>query len=164
MEATDLPPDGREPNTTPPRSPAITRTRGRWIPWSTLALAVFWLIASVIAGIGLIRDDPEAASALTVSPPTLSSSSGHASYGGDAYTGIQNAASDTEHAVVNGVNKLGAFQLALQQAVAAQEARRSSHLQSQVQDGLGLLIIGIGVLNFTVALTRFTRAGRPSDS
>jgi uncharacterized membrane protein YidH (DUF202 family) len=83
---------------------------------------------------------------------------------GDAYTGIQNAASDTEHAVVDGVNELGAFQLALQQAVAAQEARRSSHFQSQVQDGLGILIIGIGVLNFTVALTRFTRAGRPSDS
>src|SRR4051812_38722100 len=62
MEATDLPPDGREPNTTPPWSPAITRTRGRWVPWFTLALAVLWLIASAIAGIGLIRDDPEAAS------------------------------------------------------------------------------------------------------
>ena len=86
-------------------------------------------------------------------------SSERTSYGGDAYTGIQNAASDTEHAVVVGVNELATFQLALQQAIAAQDSQRSADLEAHVQDGLGFLIIGIGVLNLTVAMTRLTQRG-----
>jgi hypothetical protein len=158
MEAMDLPSDAREANSTPPPVTTRTRTRGRWLRWIPLALAMLWLIASVIVGLKLIQDEPDEVSALGVPTPTLSASSEHIFYGGDAYTGIQNAASDTEHAVVEGVNQLAAFQLALQQAMAEQDSRRSSSMQSEMQKGLGFLIIGLGVLNFTVALTRTSKS------
>lgn len=130
----------------------------RWIRWVPLALAVGWLIPSVIFGLKLIQDEPSAASALNVTPPNLSAMSAHILYGGDAYSGIQNAASDTEHAVVKGTNALAAFELSLQQAAAAQDAARSANSQARIEDGLGFLLIAIAVLNCTVALGRLTNA------
>jgi len=110
----------------------------------------------VIVGVQVIQAKPAEVSALRVPTPSLSASSEHLFYGGDAYTGIQNAASDTEHAVVHGVNQLAAFQLALQRAVAEQDSQRAATTHSETQKGLGFLIIGVGVLTFTVALTRTT--------
>jgi hypothetical protein len=152
MERTNLAPDGHEANLTPP--PVTTRERGRGsrLGWVALTLATLWLIASVIVGVQVIQAKPAEVSALRVPTPSLSASSEHLFYGGDAYTGIQNAASDTEHAVVQGVNQLAAFQLALQRA----DSRRARTTHSETQKGLGFLIIGVGVLTFTVALTRTT--------
>lgn len=150
----DSPSDSQEATST---SPAVTTRRfrrGHSFHWIPLALAVLWLIGSVIAGVNLMLHDPIEDSALDVSTPSLSASSGQVSYGGDAYTGIQNAAANTESAVVDGVNELGTFELALQQAMDDQESRRSQSMQFELRNGLGFLIIGIGVLNFTVALTR----------
>jgi hypothetical protein len=124
-----------------------------------LALAVLWLIMSVVVGLKLMQDNPEAVSALDVSTPQLATSSDHVVYGGDAYSGIQNAASDTEHAVVDGVNEMAKFQLQLQQAVATEDRQRWSLMQSKIEDGFGYLVIGVGVLNLTVALTRLTKSG-----
>jgi hypothetical protein len=93
-----------------------------------------------------------------VTTPSLTASSELSAYGGDAYTGIQNAAAYTEQAVVNGVNELATFQLALQKAVAAEDAHHSASAQAHVEDGLGFLSIGVAVVNLTVALTRLTNA------
>jgi hypothetical protein len=158
MEATNLPSDAHEASSSPPAVTNGPRRSGRWLRWIPLALAVLWLIASVIVGVQLMQHDPEEVSALDVTAPKLSASSEHVFYGGDAYTGIQNAAADTEHAVVDGVNQLGAFQLALQKAVADQENRQSASVQTEMQKGLGFLIIGVGVLNVTVALTRLRKS------
>jgi hypothetical protein len=144
----------KEANATPPPVATGTRSSGRRLRWIPLALAMVWLVASVIVGAELMQAETANVSAPTVPIPALSPTSEHSVYGGDAYTGIQNAASDTEHSLVDGVNQLAAFQLALAQAVAKQDSQRSSSMQSEIQKGLGFLIIGLGVLNFTVALTR----------
>lgn len=132
------------------------RQRKRWLHWVPVLIAGGWLIASVVIGVGFIQEAPESAAAVTVETPELSASSSYSFYGGDAYTGIQNAASDTEHAVVDGVNGLAEFQLALEQKLAAQEARRWAESESRLHDALGFSIIGLGVLTFVVALGRAT--------
>lgn len=152
MEPVDFPSGAQEAKWTPP--PDATRQRGSWLRWIPLTLATLWLIVSTIVGVKLIQSEPAEVSALNVPTPTLSASSDHVFYGGDAYTGIQNAASDTEHAVVEGVNELAKFQLALQRSVAEQDSKRSSNIQSEIQQGLGYIVIGLGVLTFIVALTR----------
>src|SRR3954453_22365595 len=87
----------------PPTQPP---TRGRELHAFLLVLASLWLIASVAAGVWLFTGTKSGAVHLRASRPTLTAQSTQASYGGDAYTGIQNAASDTEHAVVEGSNQL----------------------------------------------------------
>jgi hypothetical protein len=120
-----------------------------------LVIAVIWLIVSVAAGAWLIKtagtDDQVMSPAKA---PRLSATSALSAYGGDAYTGIQNAAADTEHSVVNGFNSLAAYQQALAQAKADSDLATSERLQQ----ALGLLIIGLGVLTFVVAASHGRRA------
>ena len=58
-------------------------------------LALLHLLAAIVLTIGV----------LTSSPAHLTRQSSEVSYGGDAYTGIQNAASETEAAVVSQSNQ-----------------------------------------------------------
>jgi hypothetical protein len=162
MEQRVVTSDSPEENST--QSPVTTGMwgRGRWLRWIPLALAMIWLFASVFVGVRLMQDEAAKVTAPSVPTPALSPSSEHTLYGGDAYTGIQNAASDTEHSLVEGVNQLATFQLALQQAVAEQDNQRSSSMRAEMQKGLGFLIIGLAVLNFTVALTRTSGFDRTS--
>jgi hypothetical protein len=126
----------------------------RWVP---VLLAVAWLVPSVMVGLHLIQDTPPASVSLSATPPNLTASSELNSYGGDAYTGIQNAAAYTEKAVVDGVNGLATFQLDLQKELAAQDASRAADSQAHIEDGLGFLIIGVAVVYFTLAITRLSR-------
>jgi hypothetical protein len=125
--------------------------------WLPLLLAVAWLIPSVLVGLNLIQDKPNRAESISVTTPSLTASSDLVTYGGDAYTGIQNAAAYTEKAVVDGTNELAAFQLDLAKAEAAADARRSASNQARLEDGLGFLIIGVAVVNLTIALSRVFR-------
>lgn len=88
---------------------------------------------------------------LNASSPVVTSEAERSVYGGDVYTGIQNAAADTEQAVVAGTNSL-AVQA---QGLADSSAGFNQALLNHIQQGLAVLIVGVGILNFTVALSRF---------
>src|SRR4051794_23196304 len=100
MEETVATSDTEQANLARASAGTDSRRRSRWLRWIPLALAMLWLVASVIVGIGLMKDEPAKVSAPSVPTPALSATSEHSLYGGDAYTGIQNAASDTEHSLV----------------------------------------------------------------
>lgn len=139
--------------TTP--EPDLRPARSRW-QWVPLVLALLWAIPSVVVGVNLITDTPSSAVSVGAAAPSLTSSSEELAYGGDAYTGIQNAAAETERAVVDGFNQLGSFELELQRSVAQQQAKRAAASQAHVEDGLGWLLISLAVLNITVAVGRLT--------
>ena len=139
-------------------APARPERRNVWA-WLPLVLAVLWAVPSVMVGLDLIQDTPSAAVSLTASAPNLSSTSEELAYGGDAFTGIQNAAAETEKAVVDGFNQLGTFQLELQKSTAEQQARQAASSQARLEDGLGWILIALAVVNLTVAVGRLT-AGR----
>lgn len=143
--------DTMPPPTTPDPAPRPARSPWTWVP---LVLALLWSIPSVIVGVNLITDSPSPTVSVQASAPNLSSNAEEIAYGGDAYTGIQNAAAETEKAVVDGFNQLGTFQLALQRSVAEQQARNAAASQAHVEDGLGWLLISLAVVNLTVALGR----------
>ena len=119
----------------------------------SLVLASLWLIASIVVGAVLMLGGPTQPADSTTTLPNLTSSATKELYGGDAYTGIQNAAADTENAVVKGTNGLAQLQLSIAQSQAAADKGAAKNLEF----GLGFLIIGVGVLTFTSALQRFGR-------
>ena len=84
----------------------------------------------------------------------MKASSGLSVYGGDAYTGIQNAAAKTERAVVDGFNA----ELTLQRSLAVAKWESDRQSSQRIQQGIGVLIICMGVLTLVVAGTRRTGA------
>jgi hypothetical protein len=122
---------------------------GRGTRTASLLLATLWLAVSIGAGIWMIASSPTHKN-VDVRVTHLTASSEETEYGGDAYTGIQNAASDTEHAVVDGVNGLARMEFNLAQASMEQRHDDAAHLA----DGVGFLIIGIGVATFILTLQR----------
>jgi hypothetical protein len=129
--------------------PALRSRRGLRV--FALVLAALWLIASVAAAVSLYTGVKTGPVHLNASSPLVTSKAEHNIYGGDAYTGIQNAAADTEQAVVSGTNSL-AVQA---QGLADSSAGFNQALLNHIQQGLAVLIVGVGILNFTVALSRF---------
>jgi hypothetical protein len=116
----------------------------------SVLVASVWLVASVAAGIWLFVGASSDPVRLSATRPYLTPDSVHIAYGGDAYTGIQNAASDTEHAVVDATNGMVAFS----QDLAESSAGFNRGLANRVEQGLAVLIVGVGLLNFTVAMSR----------
>lgn len=134
-------------------STPTARTGAGAAAWLSLALSAIALIAAVVVGVGFIKGSEADRPTITAAPPALTTTASHQFYGGDAYTGIQNAAADTAHAVVDGVNDLGALQLR-----AAQQTAASAYAsERRLMQGLGALLIALGVVNFTVALGRLGR-------
>lgn len=125
-----------------------SRHGGR-LNWVSLILATLLLIASVGVGVWLIESAPDGAR--TAEANQLATHSDLVTYGGDAYTGIQNAAAYTEAAVVDEANTLSALASQLHKEQAAADTERWGHLW----DGLAALIILIGAANFILALQRF---------
>jgi hypothetical protein len=150
-------PMGSIPDTLVAEAPGPTRGSSfrPALPIVAIAIASVWLVASLAVGFVVITGG-QAGDPVTASPPQLSSLTQQQFYGGDAYTGIQNAAADTQNAVVSGVNQLGEFQpeLARSQAASAEAGARSIRL------GLGFLVIGVGVAVFTSALQAYARSRR----
>lgn len=129
------------PTMPPPLPPARTATPpARSAPDKGLILAGAWLACSIVVGLWLMISSHSIASDEVRLGPIPGTST--TSYGGDAYTGIQNAAANT----ANGVRALARFD-----SVQARIERRES---SRTNIGIGFIVIGIGVANFNVALMR----------
>lgn len=133
-----------------PTTPVVPVRRRSAARTLSLVLATVWLAVSVAVGVWLFTGVKTSAIQLNATKPNLSAQSANSAYGGDAYTGIQNAASDTEHAVVDSANGLSQFS----QELAESSATLDRALSNRLQQGLGILIIGVGVLTFIVALSR----------
>ncbi|GCD88573.1 hypothetical protein [Nocardioides sp. LS1] len=123
-----------------PPAPAASPRPARPAPDKGLILAGAWLACSIVVGLWLMISSHSIASDEVRLAPIPGTST--TSYGGDAYTGIQNAAANT----VNGVRALARFD-----SVQARVERRES---SRTNVGIGFIVIGIGVANFNVALMR----------
>lgn len=115
---------------------------------AALVLAALLLAASVAVAVWLINSAPEVPG--TPDAQKVSSLAGRTSYGGDAYTGIQNAAADTENSVVAGTNSVTKYAGALQENQLAADAAWWGHLCK----GLAALIVAIGAGNFITVLQR----------
>jgi hypothetical protein len=133
------------------------RRRGSAVNLTSLILAALLLGASLAFGAWLIASAPEAPRAPYVLD--LASLAERSSYGGDAYTGMQNAAADTENSLVAGTNKMIGLASALQENQLEADAAWWGHLSK----GLAALVVAIAAGNFITVLQRFgTTRRRPS--
>ena len=144
----------------PPSTPVNSlegRPRRRRVPvisLISLVLATLLLAAAVAVGVWLISAAP--AAPLAPAAQKLSTSAARSYYGGDAYTGIQNAAADTENSVVAAANAAATHASTLQTSEFHAQAAWWGHLWK----GLSALIIVIAAGNFVTALQRFGGALR----
>ncbi|MEO6471878.1 MAG: hypothetical protein ABIR57_08225 [Aeromicrobium sp.] len=120
----------------------------------SLVLAALLLAASIAFGLWLVNSSPRVDRSPTAAQ--LTSSATRESYGGDAYTGMQNAAADTENAVVEGTNAITDNASALVRAQQQGENALWNHLWK----GLAVLIIVLAASNFIRVLQGCSRTGR----
>ena len=120
----------------------------------SLALATLLLAGSVVVGVWLVDSAPIAPRAPAAAE--LTSTASRANYGGDAYTGIQNAAADTEKSVVAGANSVNSYARDLRVAEINAESAWWGHLWK----GLAALIIVLASANFVTVLQRCGSAQR----
>jgi hypothetical protein len=164
-----------EANPQPPQ-PTVglvtSRRDGRGLRVAGLALAGLLLGVSLATGIWLIVVGGRAPAltmpggsgpiSLGATRADLTAVSKLQIYGGDAYTGIQNAAADTEHSVVDGVNALAAeigdldnARATFDRDVATATAQAHQKQLAHLSIGVGVAVVGIGIATFTVALFRY---------
>ena len=134
----------------PARPQQPRRDRQAQLNVASLVLSGLLLVCSLVAGGWLIRDVPEGVHG--VGPGHARSQAQHIEYGGDAYTGIQNAAAETEQAVVEQTNTLA--------GLAAAQVNEQTAEWNRLWTALGLLIMLLGGINFVVALQRFVLVNR----
>lgn len=154
----------------PPLSTGRKFSPGFTVVLIAMVLATGYMVASIVAGVGLMHPGQVRAASIHTTEAELSSQSLRKAYGGDAYTGIQNAASDTENAVVRAANMLAASEREfIEQGVNAQSDALVA-MVSPIQTSLGFLIIASGVGPFLVtgglfgqALTRRRRSENVSS-
>lgn len=114
------PPAGPAASPSPTLPPsAVTAPSGSGV--GLKLLAALHLVGALVLGAPQLGEEAQ----------ELSSNAEHESFGGDAYTGIQNAAADTENAVVEAANS---------QAADLQDVKR---LMGGLLIGSGLLHVGI---------------------
>jgi hypothetical protein len=138
-----------QPYTTNDRS---RRAVSAFVP---LALAAFLLLSSVVAAAWLVKAAPT--DTWNPSAEHLQAQSGHVAYGGDAYTGIQNAAADTEHAVVVGSNAVTDLVAAEHKDRSIADAERWAHLWKAI----AVLMVLLAGANFVIVLQRHMDVRRP---
>jgi hypothetical protein len=107
---------------------------------ASLVVAALWLACSLAVGLWLMISSHSIASH-DVGIGHLEGTNS-ASYGGDAYTGIQNAGADT----ANAVKALAKFDDA--------NARIGRRVSSRANIGIGFIVISLGVGNLNMALRR----------
>jgi hypothetical protein len=115
-------------------------TEQRLGPDSGLVLAALWLVCSIAFGLWLMISSHSIASR-DVGVGHIATTRSQA-YGGDAYTGMQNAAANT----ANAVRTLAVFD--------GTNARIERRVSSRADIGIGFIVISIGVVNFNMALKR----------
>ncbi len=126
------------------------RNRGQKVAaWVATVAAAAWLAVSAVIGAGMVSPDAQGSVPLSDHMVTISSTSYRQAYGGDAYTGIQNAASDTEHAVVAASNANVEALEAIGRALAVRQGVTSD----SVTAATGWLLISIGVSTFLVVFS-----------
>lgn len=123
-------------------------TRRRATPAGPVALAILVLVLAFAGTVWLVAAAPEPADGPRAEP--LTAAADYAAYGGDAYTGIQNAAADTANAVVAGANAANELASALHEESAAADAAHWAHLYR----GLAVLLVLLGLANLGRALQR----------
>lgn len=143
------------------RKPPRRRRRGNLgtvLSYVALSVAAAWMVMAIVVGV-LIVQTPDVSRAKGTWPEALAPTSFPMTYGGDAYTGIQNAASATENSVVASANML---------AEATAEATKSQTLDLQklalsvsrpLQVGAATLVVGSGVGPFVIVLAVVARPG-----
>lgn len=122
--------------------------------WLPVSLAAAWLVASLVAGLHVMNMPFDVTAGQGGSAPQLTARSMRSAYGGDAYTGIQNAASDTEHAVVAGTNEMAAVTVSLAEKNRALSVQVAQRQWDSWTFSLGFLIISAGVGPLLVLLAR----------
>ncbi len=127
--------------------------RQRVAAWVTTVAATAWLAVSAVVGVGMVSPDSQGSVPLSDYMVTISSRSQHQAYGGDAYTGIQNAASDTEHAVVEASNANIKALEAIGRTIAVRQAAASDAITLAI----GWLLISTGVSTFLVVFSLNSR-------
>ncbi|TWG92637.1 hypothetical protein L615_000700000440 [Nocardioides sp. J9] len=127
-------------------SAAGTPVRGTASPshTSAVAVAVLVLVASLVSAVVLIAAAPSPSG--SPDADLLSQEIDYGFYGGDAYTGIQNAAADTGNAVVAGGNATLELLTELDEA----SAERWAHLYR----GLAAMLVLAAVANLGRTLQR----------
>lgn len=138
----------------PPPPPRSRRRGPGVVSILSLALATLLLAGSIFVGVWLITSVPVGATAPAARGVAAEAS--RESYGGDAYTGIQNAVADTENAVVAGANSINKYARDMRVAELNTERAWWEHLST----GLAALIIVLASANFITVLQRFGSAPR----
>ena len=151
------PPPGAGAPVQAPSTPSFASPSVPLTAWLSLAVAALWLVVTVVVGVPLMSGGGLSTPSLPMGQADLTPSSFHSSYGGDAYTGIQNAASDTEHAVIAATNAQLASDRQLAEWNADFQAELAKAQAAPVARGLGLVLIGTGVGPFAVTLALFSR-------
>ncbi|OKL47895.1 hypothetical protein BSR29_05250 [Boudabousia liubingyangii] len=119
----------------------------------TIVLSSVWLIASVVGSVMIfsaeeVDDSPVSRISQTVIEPE----SQHAFYGGDAYTGIQQAASDTEHTVATSANAIQKVNLDIVAWQTRTQSKALAIANRPTQLGLGFVVLGLGIVPFLFSL------------
>lgn len=166
--ATD-PHSDRAPMPIPDSAPTTHGTQRPKRPFASIVRTVSvitsatWLVASLTIGIIVMiprGDDFDTIQTLTRTENDLSARSYRSAYGGDAYTGIQNAASDTEGAVVDGANRTAERLANVEGSIVASANSLGARLDSSTQQtnmirlGLGAVVISVGALPLAVITRR----------
>ncbi|QAY62448.1 hypothetical protein ET495_03345 [Xylanimonas allomyrinae] len=105
-------------------------------------------------------DDFSTIQTLTRAEGELNTRSYRSAYGGDAYTGIQNAASDTEAAVVDGANRTAERLANVEESIVTGTNALGAQMISVTQQtnmirlGLGAIVISVGALPLAVVTRR----------
>lgn len=134
--------------------------RGTRMPWLVaMVVAAVWLVVTIVIGILTMAQTTPPTPALPGLPQDLTPSSYRSAYGGDAYTGIQNAAADTENAVIEAANAQRAADAALANWSAQYEGKLAEAQLQPLARGVGFLLIGTGIAPFVVTLAAYPRRG-----
>lgn len=124
---------------------------------AAISLSAVWLLVCLAIGLSIMLPKDAALPTMPPAYAELMSNSSRTSYGGDAYTGIQNAASDTEKAVIAAANSAQMSSRAIEKWRADFEANALNYATSPLRLGIGTLVIGSGLLPLVVSLALMGR-------
>lgn len=151
------PPDGGRTPSGQPRARRGKNLRPT-LSYVALALAAAWMVVAIVMGI-LIVQPPDVSRARATSPETLSPTSFPMTYGGDAYTGIQNAASATENSVVASGNMVAETTAKATKSQTSDLQKLALAVGRPLQVGAATLTVGSGVGPFVIVLAVVARTG-----
>lgn len=133
------------------------KSQGQVAKYASLILSAIWLVAALSVGISLLIPVEMPDPSMKGAGDPLASISYRQAYGGDAYTGIQNAASDTENAVVRAGNALLENDRSLANGIVVAQRQTVLRSATPIQRAAALLVIGSGITPFVLVLAILSR-------